>query len=142
MTTYTEPVPATSRRPLAAVLGAGTAFVLTAIGTFKDSSGSQGWIEYGVTCAVVLLVTALVFWFVVRTANASNAGVRCLILGIAALLSLVVFWLGLPPVLAAASLACALVRREQGVRLGAAAMTGTALSVVVLVIAVVGAFVG
>ena len=42
MTTYTEPVPATSRRPLAAVLGAGTAFVLTAIGTFKDGSGLAG----------------------------------------------------------------------------------------------------
>jgi hypothetical protein len=144
MTTYasTQPVPATSRRPLAAVLGAGAALVLTAVGTFKDASGSQGWREYGITAAVVLVVTALVFWFVVRTANASNAGVRSLVLGIVAVLSLVLFWLGLPPVLAAAAIACALVRREQGARLGAAATTGTALGVAVLVVDVVASIVG
>ena len=142
MTTYTEGVPATSRRTLAAVLGAGLALVLTAVGTFKDSSGSQGWREYAVTGASILVTTALVFWFVVRTANGSNAGVRCLVLGIAALLTIVVFSLGLPPVLAAASIACALVRREQGVALGKAAVTGTALSVVTLVLAVVAAVAG
>jgi hypothetical protein len=142
MTTYTQTVPSTSRRPLAAVLGAGAALVLTAVGTFKDTSGSQGWGEYAVTSAVVLVATALVFWFVVRTTTASNAGVRCLLLGIAAVLSLVLFWLGLPAVLAAASVACALVRREQGVRLGGAAAAGTALGVVALVLAAAASIAG
>ena len=144
MTTYTstDPVPATSRRQLAAVLGAGAALVLTAVGTFKDASVGQGWREYGITAAVVLVVTALVFWFVVRTANASNAGVRSLVLGIVAVLSLVLFWLGLPPVLAAAAIACALVRREQGDRPGGAATTGIVLGVAVLVVDVAASIMG
>ena len=142
MTTYTQPVTASPRWPLAAVLGAGAALVLTAVGTFKDESGVEGWREYGITSAVVLVVTAIVFWLAVRTANASNAGARSLTLGIVALLGLALFWLGLPAVLAAASICCALVRREQDGRFGAAAATGTAISAVATVLAVVIAIVG
>jgi hypothetical protein len=143
VTTYTQPVATTtSRWPLAAALGAGTALVLTAIGTFKDSTSSQAWGEYAVTGAIVLVVTALVFWFVVRTATPGSAGRRSLILGILALVSLVLFWLGLPAVLAAASLACATLRREETGRWGAAAATGAVASALAVVLAVGAAFIG
>jgi uncharacterized membrane protein len=143
VTTYTRPVPTASRWPLAAALGAGAALVLTAIGTFKDmTSASEAWREYAITAAIILVVTALVFGFVVRTATPATAGRRCLVLGILALVSIVVFWLGLPPVLAAASLACAALHREEAGQWGAAAAVGAAASALAVVVSVVAAFAG
>jgi hypothetical protein len=104
--------------PLFATLGIGLAAISTALGTFfditgNDSSSGNGNAmgEYLVTLGIIVVITAIVFGLVVRTASARNAGTRSLVLGILAVPSLVLFWAGLPCVLAAGAAACALASR-------------------------------
>jgi hypothetical protein len=118
MTTTTHPMTAApSRTPLLAALGLTVSSALTAVGTFwavndgdnSDHSASD-WL---VTVGIAAVATAIVFGLVVRTAASGNPGRRAIILGVVALLSDVVFWAGLPAVLATGALACALTAKDQ-----------------------------
>ena len=136
-----------SRAPLLAALGLAASAVLTAIGTFlgENTSGdeSRDDVSTWLTCVgIAAVAAALVFGLVVRTAAHGHAGRRALITGILAVLSVAVFWAGLPMVLAAGALACALVDRDEQGSLGGAAGVGVALGGVAAAAAVVLAFVG
>lgn len=120
MTTITndDSATATSRTPLLAAIGIGTAAVLSAVGTFvgENDTGDatrddpSTWL-FSVGIAVAAAV--VVFGLVVRTAARGNAGRRALVLGVVTLLSIAVFWAGFTPVIAAGALACALVDRDR-----------------------------
>ena len=112
MTTYAENTRRTTAGwPMFAALGAGVALVLAAVGTFwnlnENSTNDQGMREFLVVAGIIVVATALVFGLVVRTAGQGNAGRRALILAVLGLLSLVAFWSGLPSVLGAGAIACA-----------------------------------
>ena len=145
-TTHTTTPTTTDTKPwpLFAAAGVGLATVLVAIGTFWDLTGNddadngQGMPEFLVTVGIILVAAAIVFGLVARTASASNAGLRALVLSIVGLLSLVVVWAGLPCVLAAGAASCALVASPRGasakVALGLAALT----TVAAVVFAIIG----
>jgi hypothetical protein len=143
MTTSTAQLnDAPSRTPVLAALGVGLSAVLTAIGTFSGGGKDQGWREYLVTLAITVVAAAIVFGLVVRTAPTGNASRRALVLGILAALSFVVFWAGLPSVLAAGAVACALVDRDRSGHLDGSDKAAIGLSALAVAAAVVLAFVG
>jgi hypothetical protein len=143
MTTYTHtPSRTEARWPLYAALGAGTALVLTALGTFWDLNGNDAandhpLREYAVIAGMILVATAVVFGLVVRGAERGGAAPRAIVLAVLAVPSLVVFWSGLPPVLAAGALACATSVREAGPRLTAMVLAGLVMAASV-VLAIIG----
>ena len=146
MTTYAATDRPTAGWPLFAALGAGTALVLAALGTFWDFSGNdaneQGVSEYLFVAGIVVVATALVFGLVVRTATPANAGTRAAILAGVAAVSILVFWSGLPPVLAVAAISCALVSRRADSSLSTIARVVLGIAALVLAGAVYLAFVG
>lgn len=130
--------------PMYAALGAGTALVLTAIGTFwdlsgNDTAGRDSFVShYLPVVAIVIVATALVFGLVVRTASASSSmATRALVLGVLGLLTVLVFWTGLPAVLAFGAVALALGSASEG-----RSKVALALAAVTLGLAVVAAIVG
>lgn len=143
--TYAEQRSTTSW-PMYAALGAGVALVLTAIGTFWDISGNDtqsGTLpEYLVTAGFILVATALVFGLVVRSARPANAGTRALVLAIVGLVTIVGFWTGLPPVLAVAAIACALVARPSGGEISGSGKAALGIAAVTLALAVAAAILG
>ena len=142
MTTSTAQLNDTpSRTPVLAALGIGLSAVLTAIGTFSGGN-DHGWREYLITLGIVVVAAAIVFGLVVRTAAAGNAARRALVLGILAALSFVVFWAGIPSVLAAGAVACALIDRDRTGHFDGSDKAALGLSAVTVVAAVVLAFIG
>ena len=88
---------------------------------------------------VAIAVAIVLFWVIVP--RVTRLGLGGLIIGILAVVSLVVFWLGLPSPLAGAAVVLGLAARESGSETG----KGTAalvLAAVAVVAAVVVAFVG
>ena len=146
MSTYTEKSSGTSTWPMFAVIGAGMAAVLTAVGTFldltdnEDGGGSVG--EYLVVIGIIAVATAIVFGLVVRTASGDGAGTRALVLALVGLLSSAVFWAGLPSVLAAGAVACALVARDQLGQMPRRATAAVAIAVLTAGLAIVAAIAG
>jgi hypothetical protein len=139
MTTFAEKQTGTAAWPMFAVAGAGISTVLCAVGTFWDLSDNEpgtnnGLAEFLPVVAVIAIATALVFGLVVRTARPENAARRGLVLAIVGLLSIPVFWTGLPVVFAAAAVACATLRRSG---LGIAALLISALTVGLAVFAAI-----
>lgn len=86
------------------------AFVLAALfaatGSFKEESGyfraeltTEKLTEYLLLVAVILVVTVLIFWLVVRRAlGGERSGIVGSVLGLLGILSVVVFWSGLPAI--------------------------------------------
>lgn len=97
------------RATLLAALGVAVAAALTAWGTFGDEDNSA-W-EYLLVLAIILVAAAIVFGVVVRRWASGRTAV---ILGVLAVLTLAVFWTGLPPVFAAGAIALGLDQRESG----------------------------
>jgi len=126
--------PTTGRAPFLALGAVVVSGVLTALAVFWDLTGNdpepeeQPLGEFLVVLGVIIVVTAAVFLFVVRGAARGNPGRRSLILGILGVLSLAVFWAGVPVVLAAAAVAVALVERDALGRFGTMAKTGLGLA--------------
>jgi hypothetical protein len=148
MTAYTDntELAATTNWPLFATLGAGTSTVLTAVGTFWDLTGNdKGGNDIGEFLPIVGIIgisTAIVFGLVVRPARPATAARRAVIVGVLALVSLVVFWSGLPAVLAAGAASLALQSQAATGRLGTEAKSALALSVVAAALAVAAAVAG
>lgn len=63
---------------------------------------------------MIAVATAVVFGLVVRTAHHGNATRRALTLGVLSVPTVLVFWTGVPYVLAIRALACARVARRAG----------------------------
>ena len=78
------------------------ATVLAALGTFGDSSQDNKARDFLVLCAVIAVAAAVVFgWVVPRGLEKEAAGAAALTLSILGLVSVLAFWSGLPPILAA-----------------------------------------
>ena len=136
----------TATWPLFGALSAGTAVLLTAIGTFwspladyePTPTSTSEVLAYLVVVAGIAVATAVVFGLVVRGASPANATRRGLVLAVVALLSLLVFWTGLPAVLAGGALCCATLAgtRSRG------AVIAAVLAILVVGVAVFGALAG
>ena len=131
--------------PLWAAVGAGVAIMLTAIGTFVDFVGADSrddsFSDFWPLAVFIVLAALLVFGLVVRSASPGNAGMRALVLGVLAVLSILVFWSGLPAVLAFAAFTCSLVAGRGGAS-SWMPKAGLALAGLALVAATVLAFTG
>jgi len=123
-----------NRFALCSILIAG---ILTAIGTFSE--GDEEFWTWLVVVAIFLVGAGIVFWLVVPRVERFGRG--ALILAIVGVISLVVFWTGLPPVLAGGAALLALIARERGTETGMA--TGAlVLAGLTVIAAAVVAFVG
>jgi hypothetical protein len=136
-----------SRTPVLALAGVAASAVLSAIGTFGDITGNDHHTgsqvgPYLGAVGIAVVGTALVFGLVVRGASGETAWRRSLILGALALVTCVVFWTGLPPVLAAGAIATALIDRDFVGRLTGGSKAGLVLAVIALAGAIVGAIAG
>ncbi len=153
MTTTTAnqlPADAPSRTPLLVALGVGASSLLTAMGTFLDLTGnepagqatSEQLREWLVITGIAAVTAAIVFGFVVRTAARGNAARRSLVLSVLAAPSIAVFWTGIPSVLAAAAIGCALVDRDSRGAFSGAAKAGLVLGAIAVAGAIVTAIAG
>jgi hypothetical protein len=120
---------------------------LTAVGTFvgpnDTGDATRDDVSTWLVCVAIAAVTALIaFGLVVRTAGSGNPSRRAAILSVVSVLSVAVFWAGLPGVLAAAAVACALVDRDKVGSLGTGSKAGLALAALATAGATVLAFVG
>ncbi|KAA1417011.1 hypothetical protein F0U44_17685 [Nocardioides humilatus] len=98
---------ATESWPLYAAVSVGLSVVLTAIGTFwsplanyEATQSGEDFIAYLVVIAVIAVAAAVVFGLVVRKAPAGGGRVRTAVLSVLSVLSIAVFWAGLPMVFA------------------------------------------
>ena len=150
MTTSTAQLDRTtspSRTPLLAAIGIGSSAVLTAISTFvgpnTSDDPSRDDVSTWLLCVGIAVAAAVIgFGLVVRTASRGNAARRSAIAGVVAVLSIAVFWSGLPLVLAAVALACALIDRDARGSFGTPSLVGLGLAGLTTVAAVVLSFVG
>jgi hypothetical protein len=138
---------APSRTPLLAALGIAASAVLTAVGTFWDITGNEpsdnhSASDYWPVLAIIAVTAAIVFGLVVRGAERGNPGRRSAVLGVVGVLSVAVFWAGLPMVLAAGSFACALADKDRRGSFGGGSKAGLALSALVTAGAVSAAIAG
>lgn len=130
----------------AVVAGAVLSAALSAVGSFTDltdnSTAEHSVGQYLVTVGVIA-VAALV---VIATAGKGGSGRRpgraAVLHGVIGLLTIVLFWTGLPPVLAAGAIACALAERDRLGSFGGGSGTGLALAGLTLTAASVLAVVG
>ncbi len=108
--------PAIANWPLYAALSTGLSAVLTAIGTFWSPLASydatrteHDFMAWLVVLGITVVAAAIVFGAVVRTTPAEGGRVRTVVLAVLGVLTLAVFWTGLPVVLAGGATCCALV---------------------------------
>jgi hypothetical protein len=150
MNTHTQQVEVTPTTapawPVLAVAGLGVSAIHLALGNFWDLTNNEegdpsGWSDFLPILGIVAVITALLFGLYVRTADQANAATRALILSVMSVLSLAVFWSGLPAVLAAGSIACAVVDRQSG-RFSRRSYAALSISVVVIGLATWGAIAG
>lgn len=121
--------------PVAAFAGA---TVTTAMGTFGGDQKQDQVEVYPALVVFVAIATALVFAFAVRpTATQHGTGTRTMGLGVASMLTIVVFFTGLPVILGIASLTTAAVTPPSWRR-----TAGVASAYFALVVAVVLVFFG
>lgn len=133
--------------PTYAALGIGVALLLTLVGTFTHlggevEEGGHDAGEYLVVVGMILVGALVVFGLVAKVVTPANAGVFAVSLAVVGLVSLLVFWSGLPAVLAAGALACVAVEGRDGAPRSVAAKVATALAVLVLALAVLAAVFG
>ena len=146
-TTAINVTEAPSRTPLLAALGVAASALLTAVGTFWDVTGNESgdnnsFSEYWPVLIIIAVTAAVVFGLVVRGAEAGNPGRRSLVLGIVSVLSNVVFWAGLPMVLVAGAVACALAEKETKGAFGTGSKVAFGLSLLATAAAVSAAIAG
>jgi hypothetical protein len=131
----------------AAAAGIALATVFTAIGTFQDAD-DHAWRQMIVTFGIILVAAAITFGLaarlVRRAADDPDRLARAsVVMAVVAVLSLVVFWAGVPAVLAAGAVSLALAARQA--RDGAwsrGPIVAVVLSAVVVLLAGIAAVVG
>ncbi len=129
--TTTTPKRPTPKAPTLAGAGLALAVIVVVAGNYQVAKGEHGGTGPAVSTAVLCtVVTAAMFGLLVpRVRRVERA---TLILGILTVISLVVFWSGVTPVLAATTLAVA----ARGTALGKKAATAQTLAVAAALIAV------
>lgn len=132
-TTALSPTPTRTRTASLAAVGLAVAGLIILAGNLIVHGSEQGGTGPAVLTAIIcLVVTGLLFTLVVpRIHSAAGTSRGTVVLGVLALLSLVVFWTGVTPVFAAATLAVA----ERDPQLGGAPKTLRAVAVVAAVLA-------
>jgi hypothetical protein len=113
------------------------AIVLLAIGAYSGDDDDTGY--FLVASAIALAVAVVLFLGIVP--RITRPGLGGLIIGILAVVSLVVFWLGLPSPLAGAAAVLGLAARDSGSEVGKG-NAALALAAIAVVAAVVFAFIG
>jgi hypothetical protein len=128
------------RRTLFAVGSFAVAAVLTAIGSFSGSGDDElrTWL---VVLAVTAVAVGILFWVVVPRLEGGLGG-AALVVAIVAVVSLVVFWMGLPVPIAAAAACLGLDARDRPGARPLYVNGAFAISSIVVVLAVIAAFAG
>ena len=109
-----------------------------AVANFVGEGENGGPAEFAVSAVVALAIAALLFGRVVPNARASaRAGRTALVLAVLAVVALVVFWSGLPQVLAPAAIVLGLAAPRSR-----EAVAATVLGSVAYALSVVGVFIG
>jgi hypothetical protein len=125
------------RRTGIAAASVALAIVLLAIGAYSGDDDDTGY--FLVASAIAIAVAVVLFWGIIPRIR--RPGLGGLIIGILAVVSLVVFWLGLPSPLAGAAAVLGLAARESGSEAGKgnAALVLAAIAIVAaVVLAVIG----
>jgi hypothetical protein len=125
--------------PAFGAAGVALSLILTAFGTLAGVAGGEpgaGRLEWLVAVAITLAGAIVVFGLVATVVTPANAGTCALGFGLLGLGSLVVFWSGLPAVLAFGALACGAVERYDRGRLSAPSMTAATLAALTIGFAV------
>jgi hypothetical protein len=126
--TTTRPTP---KAPALAAAGLALAIIVIVAGNYHVPKGENGGTGPGISTAVLcVVVTAAMFGLVVPRARRFER--TTLILGIVTVISLLAFWSGITPVLAASTFAVA----ARGTDHGKKAATGQALAVAAALLAV------
>jgi hypothetical protein len=120
------------RRTGIAAASVALAIVLLAIGAYSGSDDDTGY--FLIASAIAIAVAIVLFWVIVPRIR--RPGLGGLIIGILAVVSLVVFWLGLPPPLAGAATVLGLDARDSGSEpgKGTAALVLAAIAVAAAVV--------
>jgi hypothetical protein len=113
------------------------AVVLLAIGAYSGEDDDTGY--FVIACRIAIAVAFVLVWLILP--RISRPGLGALIIGIVAVVTIAVFWLGLPTVIVAAAIALGLDARVNGKATGIAT-AGIALGAVAVVAHIVLAFVG
>jgi hypothetical protein len=108
------------------------AIVLLAIGAYSGDEDDTSY--FLVASAITIAVAVVLFWGIVP--RVTRPGLGGLVIGILAVVSIVVFWLGLPSPLAGAATVLGLAARESGSEAGkgTAALVLAALAVAAAVV--------
>ena len=125
------------RRTGIAAASVALAIVLLAIGAYSGDDDDTGY--FLVASGIAICVAFVLFWGIVP--RITRPGLGGLIIGILAVVSLAVFWLGLPSPLAGAAAVLGLAARESGSEAGKGT-AALALAAIAVVAAVVFAFIG
>jgi hypothetical protein len=125
------------RRTGIAAASVALAIVLLAIGAYSGDEDDTGY--FLVASAIAIAVAFILFWGIVP--RITRPGLGGLIIGILAVVSVLVFWLGLPSPLAGAAAVLGLAARESGSEAGKGS-AALALAAIAVVAAVILAFVG
>jgi hypothetical protein len=125
------------RRTGIAAASVALAIVLLAIGAYSGSGDDTGY--FLVASAIAIAVAVVLFWGIVP--RITRPGLGGVIIGILGVVSLVVFWLGLPSPLAGAATVLGLDARESGSEVGKG-NAALALAAIAVVAAVVFALIG
>jgi hypothetical protein len=113
------------------------AIVLLAIGAYKGDDDDTGY--FLIASLIAIVTAAVLYWGVLP--RIGRPGMGALVIAILAVVSIVVFWLGFPTVLAGGAIVLALVARRDGAEPGkaSAALALAALAVIAhVVVAIVG----
>jgi hypothetical protein len=128
----------TRQRGLFAVASAAIEAGLTAIGTFSGDNDHE-WRQYLIVLGIIVVATAIIFYVIVPRIDRLGRG--ALILGVLAVLTIPVFWLGLPVLFAGAAALLALPARERADE-RAKATAALALATLAAIAAIAFAFLG
>ncbi|MDX6216559.1 MAG: hypothetical protein QOG99_2143 [Frankiales bacterium] len=118
--------------PVAAGIGLALALAIIFAGNYHVSTGENGGIGPALITAIGCLILSGILFGVVLPSSASSSPTTATTLGIVAALSIIAFWSGATPVLAAASLAATSGRTRTR-----AAGTAQALAVIAAAAAVI-----
>jgi hypothetical protein len=114
------------------------AAVFLAVANFKDDEGEGGTGTYLITLLIALVAAVLLFWLARRYLDRPET--PALVFAIVGAVSLVVFWLGVTPALAAAAAFLALESRDRA-RTDGGRAPGTATAALALAALTLVAFV-
>ena len=120
------------RRTGIAAASVALAIVLLAIGAYSGDEDDTSY--FLVASAITIAVAVVLFWGIVP--RVTRPGLGGLVIGILAVVSIVVFWLGLPSPLAGAATVLGLSARESGSEAGkgTAALVLAALAIAAAVV--------